>query len=144
MTDLAWLTGHRFECLVKHEFTWSFHFTGAVKLQAECLWRLLESGRIRLTSKDHGHWFGLPAPVDGVLEVNQRIAGAAVVSVRLDEATLDLSLVFSSGHVLEFFPDSAGYEAWQLCGGSLLAVAVGGGDLAVFGASPRNDGSPIP
>jgi hypothetical protein len=136
VTDISWLTEHRFARLVKNDFNWDFIFSGEVNIRAECLWRLLESGHIRVTSEDHGHQFGLPAAVDCVLEVNQRVSGADVVSVSLNEGTLDLSLVFTSGHVLELLPDSSGYEAWQLGGRGMLAIATGGGRLVVFGDGP--------
>jgi hypothetical protein len=59
--------------------------------------------------------------------------------VRIEEGTLDLSIAFGSGHVLELLPDSSGYEAWQLGGGGMLAIAVGGGRLDLFRGNPSGD-----
>ncbi len=96
------------------------------------LWRLIENGRIRLTSEDDGHQFGLPSPVDAVLEVNQRLVGASCRSVTLHEGTLDLEIGFDTGHVLQLIPNSAGYEAWAVYEPSRQFIAVGGGELAIF------------
>src|SRR5579862_5495072 len=97
MTDISWLTEHRLDSVVKNEFTWDFVFSDGVNLQAECLWRLLESGHIVVTSEDHGHQFGLPKPIDCVEELCRRIGGAEVSSVGIRDGTLDLAIGFSTG-----------------------------------------------
>jgi hypothetical protein len=40
--------------------------------------------------------------------------------------------------VIEIIPDSSGYEAWQLCHKSAQFIAVGGGELVVFGSLEEN------
>jgi hypothetical protein len=135
MGAVDWLVTHRFESLVHREFDWVFTFNDDVHLTVACLWRLLENGRIRFTSSDDGQKFGLPAPVDAASEVNDRIRGAHVKSIDLQSNTLDLVIVFSTSHVLEVIPDSSGYEAWQICHHNLQLIAVGGGDLKIFGNS---------
>jgi len=132
MFDISWLAQHRLTSIVNHEFYWDFIFTDNVMLRAECLWRLLEEGRIRITSEDHAQKFGLPAPVDCAFELNKRITGIRVSSVSIRDGTLDLTVKFESGHVLELVPSSAGYEAWQIGGNGSLVIAVGGGRLDVF------------
>lgn len=132
VTDISWLTQHRLERLEKLDFQWNFMFSARINLQVECLWRLLEAGRIIVTSDDHGQKFGLPAPVDSSLEVNRRIAGVGIVSARIREGSLDISIGFANDHTLEVMPVSSGYEAWQLGGNNLLLIAVGGGRLDVF------------
>lgn len=111
----------------------------AIMLEAtivvECLWRLLESGRIRFTSEDDGQQFGLPVPVDAAAEVNERLARATVVGVDLREGLLDLELRFSTGHALQIVPDSSGYEAWKVSSVNAQFIAVGGGELVIFGSS---------
>lgn len=136
MSDLDWLIQHRFRLVARREHDWSFELDDQTWLVAGCLWRLLEHGRIRFTSSDDGHRFGLPAPVDVCAEVNSRLAGAAVGGIRLREGTLDLAITFSTGHVLELIPDSSGYEAWSL-GHSLgrssqRYIAAGGGSFLIL------------
>ena len=133
MTELGWLVGHRFQSLKRREFDWVLVFEQDVSLVLACLWRLAEADRIRFTSQDDGHQFGLPAPVDVVAEVNCRLAGASVEAAKLRKGFLDVELRFSTGHVLQIIPDSAGYEAWHLCKGRKEYIAVGGGDLVIFG-----------
>jgi hypothetical protein len=135
MNELAWLVGHRCQSLFRREYDWVFAFDDDARLVVECLWRLVEFDRIRVTSEDDGHQFGLPAPVDAAAEVNRRLAGAAVEKVELRQGTLDLELQFSTGHALQIIPNSGGYEAWDLSGGKRQFIAVGGGELVIFGGS---------
>src|SRR5262245_2113706 len=133
MNELACLVGHRFQSLARREYDWVVAFDKDVSFVVSCLWRLIENGRIRFTSQDDGQQFGLPAPVDAVAEVNRRLAGAAVEAVELREGLLDLEFRFSTGHALQIIPDSSGYEAWNLFSGNRQFIAVGGGELAIFG-----------
>jgi hypothetical protein len=130
--DLNWLIEHRFKELIRYEFSWLFVFDGGISATVGCIWRLIEDGRIRITSEDDGHQFGLPAPVDGVLSVGQRLGGAIITYVILRAGTLDLELQFDSGHILQFIPDSSGYEAWNVYEPSRQFIAIGGGELAVL------------
>jgi hypothetical protein len=131
--DMKWLAGHRLQSFIHREYDWVLSFDGEANLVVACLWRLIESGRIRFTSQDEGQWFGLPAPVDAAAEVTRRLAGTLVEAVELRDGTLDLDIRFSSGHVLQVIPDSSGYEAWNLSGHNSQFIAVGGGNLAIFG-----------
>ena len=140
MKEIEWLTTCRFNVLVRHEYNWDAVFTPDASIRIECLWRLLHFGHIVLTSEDDGHKFGLPAPIDAVAEVNRRIGGVQVTSTNCREGTLDLSIAFANGHVLEILPNSSGYEAWQLGGRNSLAIAVGGGRLDVFRDSKASFG----
>src|SRR4051812_45752463 len=111
MSELAWLVGHSAQSLTRRESDWVLDFDKGVRLVIACLWRLVEAGRIRVTSEDDGHQFGLPAPVDAAAEVNRRLAKASVAAVEIREGTLDWELRFNGGHVLQVIPDSSGYEA---------------------------------
>ena len=136
--DLAWLVLHHFKTLTRREYDWVFEFDQDVSLVATCLWRLVEAGRIRLTNQDDGHQFGLPAPVDALNEVNHRLARASVEAVELRQGTLDLDLHFSTGVVLQFIPDSSGYESWSLSGHKRRFIAVGGGRLDTLSDDPAD------
>ena len=62
--DLDWLQQHRFQSVTRREYDWLFVFDNSVSLVVSCLWRLIEDGRIRLTSQDEEQQFGLPTPVE--------------------------------------------------------------------------------
>jgi hypothetical protein len=134
VNELVWLIGLRCESFTKREFDWVVGFDREAKVVIACLWRLIENGRVRFTSQDDGHQFGLPAPVDAADEVSRRVGSAIVETIALRKDLLDLELQFSTGHLLQIIPDSSGYEAWQAVGGGNLYIAVGGGQLAIFGS----------
>jgi hypothetical protein len=114
-------------------------FDNDASLVIACLWRLVDSGRLRITSDDDGHQFGLQSPVDAVTEVNRCLAGASLDVIDLRERLLDLDFRFSTGHVLQIIPNSAGYEAWNLSRGSRQIIAVGGGEVVIFGGDERGE-----
>lgn len=130
--DLTWLVGHRLQSFTRREYDWVAEFGEDTKLTIACLWRLIEGGRIRFTSQDEGQWFGLSAPIDSAQELSSRVLGQSVEAVDLKAGTLDLEIRFGTGHLLQVIPDSSGYEAWKIHGDSKLAIAVGGGSLAIF------------
>src|SRR5215204_2875374 len=107
MNHLEWLVGYRFQTLSRREYDWVVAFDKEADLVVGCLWRLVEAGRLRLTSEDDGHQFGLRSPVDAAAEANRCLAGALVERVDLGEGLLDLDLRFSTGHVLQVIPNSA-------------------------------------
>eukprot|EP00920_Eleutheroschizon_duboscqi_P021874 GHVT01052592.1.p1 GENE.GHVT01052592.1~~GHVT01052592.1.p1 ORF type:complete len:141 (+),score=21.74 GHVT01052592.1:254-676(+) len=139
MNDLDWFVGAQFEGLTRREGAWAFAFDGEIHLTVECLWRLLEDGKLCFTSNDDGQLFGLPAPVDSCAKVNTPLRAAAVVSVHFREGTADLSITFSTGHVVELISVSSGYEAWQLSGNDTLFIGGGGGNLTIFKDRPATD-----
>jgi hypothetical protein len=140
VNDFNWIAGHCFKELVWHECSWEFVFDRAACLTAACLWRLIENGRIRLTSQDDGHQFGLPAPLDAVRVVNEGIAGANASSVILRSGTLDLEIGFENGYTLQFIPDSCGYESWAAQDAARQFIAAGGGKLWVIDEPTGHDG----
>ncbi|MGH7222711.1 MAG: DUF6188 family protein, partial [Gemmataceae bacterium] len=121
-SEMSRLLGHRLDKVVKQDYSWTFVFSDDLKLQVECLWRLIVSGRIQITSEDHGHQFGLPAPVDCVEELRRQVVGATVAEAKVRAGTIDVSLDFDTGGTLEVISTSAGYEAWQLNGPNVLIV----------------------
>jgi hypothetical protein len=122
LPDLSLLLGHRLDDVRKHDSSWEFAFSDRVDLQVECLWRFLVSGRIVLTNEDHGHQFGLPAPVDCLGELRRQVIGATVEDVKVRPGTIDITLTFGSGRTLEVIPTSAGYQAWQVNAPGVLIV----------------------
>ena len=132
MSELDWLIGNRFQTLVRREYDWVLVFDKDASITITCLWRLCENGRIRRTSEDHGHQFGLNSPIDAAAEVNQLLAEDTVRAISLDKSTLDLDFHFQSGYLFQIIPNSAGYEAWNLTGPCKQIIAIGGGELAIF------------
>jgi hypothetical protein len=51
--------------------SWRFEFEGRTTLDVRCPWRVIAKGRIALGHADHGQRFGLPEPVDGVMEARR-------------------------------------------------------------------------
>lgn len=133
MDSIAWLAHQRLQSVLHREYDWVFTFEDDAALVVSCLWRLIEESRIRYTSEDEGVQFGLPVPIDAAAELNRRIANALIESVELKENTLDIELQFDTGHLLQVLPDSSGYEAWTVLQGDMQIIAVGGGELAIFG-----------
>lgn len=131
-SELDWLVGQRFQSLVRREYDWVMAFDADASITVTCLWRLIESGRVRFTSLDDAHQFGLPARVDAAAEVNARLPRAIVEKVELRKGILDLELQFTTGHLFQIIPDSAGYEAWNAFNGNRQFIAIGGGELAIF------------
>jgi len=120
MVDISILLGRILERVVKQEYAWEFTFSGGLMFRVDCLWRMLESGRIARTSEDHGHQFGLPEPVDCICELRQ-LLDKTVTAASVRAGTVDVSLGFGD-QVLEIIATSAGYEAWVLSGQNVIVV----------------------
>ena len=132
MNQLDWLIGHRFDVVVRREFSWGFIFDDDIAIESQSTWRLLEQGRIVVASEDEGQRFGRPAPMDLVVEVGLRISGSIVTGICLQAGTLDLRLQFDSGDALELISNSSGYESWAVSAPGRSFIAAGGGELAIF------------
>lgn len=118
------------EVLFQEPTLWSFKFGQKTGISVECLWRIVKDGRVVLTSGDHGHQFGLPAPVDAAARCTELLSKQSVAAVQLREATADLLIEFADGLRLEVIPDLVGYESWQLNDPSGMSyVAQGGGQI---------------
>jgi hypothetical protein len=113
--DLSWLVG-RFVTDVSFQEPelWFFCFGEKGNIGAECLWRIIDRGRIVLCSKDHGQKFGLPSPINAAAKGAELLAGRTVKAFRVREVTTDITIEFSGDLLLEIIPDSSGYESWQV------------------------------
>jgi hypothetical protein len=76
MNELAWLVGQRFQSITRREYDWVIALNNDASIVVACLWRLVETDRIRITSEDEGQKFGLPEPVEAAAEVNRRLTAA--------------------------------------------------------------------
>ena len=126
------LVGQRLEHLEKKDYTWFFTFSDQTKIATEAQWRFIDSERIVVSSDDHGHPFGLPAPVDAVEWVLERIGGKPIVVASIASKTGDLSIEFEGGYCLEFLQLSGGYESWRLDVDGTQTICTGGGEIVHF------------
>jgi hypothetical protein len=113
----------------KRDQTWFFNFTDNVSVLTEQFWRLRQHGRIKVTSQDHGHQFGLTQPVDARELVGLAVGTLPVVEARIDGNTGDLFIAFSEDVQLEFLQTSSGYESWRANVGGDEFTCGGGGEI---------------
>lgn len=125
--DLTWLVGQQLKAVEKKDYSWFFTFDDG-SITTESFWRLITEDGVVVTSEDHGHQFGLPAPVDAADVVKTKIGEKTVEQFALDERTGDLSLHFGDIN-LQFMTTSAGYEGWRIVHGPQEVICGGGGHL---------------
>ena len=91
-------------------------------------------GRLVLTDSDHNQIFGLPTPVDGVVESRKILMNKSIQRIGLRADTGDITIVFSGAALLEVLNCSSGYEGWNWFDtNGFRIVAMGGGELALWG-----------
>ncbi len=129
------LIGRQLLSVDKKDYSWFFGFGTGVSLATESPWRLIEQGRIVVSSEDHGHQFGLPAPVDAAREALSRAAGRTVEAVSVNSDSGDLMVQFPERAYLQLLQLSSGYESWRLSVDGSESICMGGGDIAHFPSS---------
>lgn len=110
--------------LSRNEDNWSIQFGEHYALSTDS-WRLLGAKSIIVTSEDHGHQFGLPAPVDAELRANDALVGYQVSGFELDTRTGDTSVRIGEALVLQIVTWSMAYETWQLYREGEFVAAIG-------------------
>lgn len=136
---LALVAGSRFESLdvSAAPYQWIFRFERAITLNVESFWRVIEAGRVLVTSMDEGQLFGLAQPVDAGQRCRDALGTSEVQSAVYDSVTGDLTLGFSDELRLEAIVTSSGYESWTLSDGrGNVLVGCGGGEVAIWRSSP--------
>ena len=126
------LVGQALKSLEKKDYSWFFVFADDVSIVTESPWRFLTADGIVVTSEDHGHQFGLPAPVDAAERVLAGVSSRAVVAACITRPAADLIVDFGSQIQLQFFQMSCGYESWRLYIRGDETICTGGGDIAYF------------
>jgi hypothetical protein len=106
------LQGAHLNRIEKREGDWLFLFDTGCSIAIESLWRLVAKEAIHVTSEDHGHRFGLPAPVNAAAVAIGSVAGGKIRTIHVHETTSDLTLNFDNGVSLQFISTSAGFESW--------------------------------
>jgi hypothetical protein len=129
--DLSWMIGRAIAEVSFHEPAgWCFTIGSGASIGVDCLWRIVEHGRVVLSGEDHGQKFGLPEPVDAAAKATALLTGQHITAVQLREATTDILIEFSGDLRLEIIANSSGYESWQLVDPSRTEYfAQGGGQI---------------
>jgi hypothetical protein len=113
--DLSWMIGRRIaEVRIVEPTSWWFDLSGGGSLRADTLWRIVAGGRIQASSADHGHWFGLPKPVDSAGRAAQVLSNSSVKQASFGRDTGDVLLAFDNDSRLEVLTTSSGYEGWSI------------------------------
>ncbi len=133
----------------RRDNNWVFAFGDSAAdgcvVTTDTLWRVVEAGRIALTSEDHGQPFGLPAPMDVLDRCGALFAGRLARSVSVDPWTADVTIQFDREPRLDIISSSAGYENWQAyfrhADQDMTLVGAGGGAVtcvsAPIGSNPK-------
>ena len=131
------LVGHTLRTVEQRDHSWFFIFGDEMSIVTESPWRFITPECIFVTSEDHGHPFGLPAPVDAAARVMSRLDSVRVSAASIHEITGDLHVYFGPEVYLEFLQMSGGYESWRLYIRGAETICMGGGELAHF-EKPQN------
>jgi hypothetical protein len=112
--------------------SWRINFEAA-GFNIQCPWRIVNNDGVVLGGSDHDQKFGLPQPVDVTVAALRLLREKTVESVRIDEKTADLCIIFTGDIRVDVFNDSSGYEGWTFADqrGTWL-VAQGGGQMAIW------------
>jgi hypothetical protein len=114
----------------QREADWSFAFGTDSNISTASDWRFVDATGIKLSSKDDGHQFGLPTPINVERQANDQLGSSAVVAIEIDYPTGDLNVFFDSGIRLHIYNSSMGYESWMAsfqCDGEEIGLVGGGG-----------------
>lgn len=117
----------------KADLSWFLTFDDGSSIGTEGAWRLVTPAGVAVTSEDHGHQFGLPAPVDAGCVAKAALGDKIVERYALDERTGDLALHLGGDTTIEFLTLSSGYEGWRTVHGNQEVICMGGGRLVELG-----------
>jgi hypothetical protein len=106
--DFSWMVGRYVTVTFSEPSFWSFDFGDSLGVRVECPWRLLGHGCITVSGLDHGHQYGLPAPIDAAIRATSSLAGSAVTHVQIRKGTADIVIDFEGDLRLEITPFSSG------------------------------------
>lgn len=129
--DLGWMEGQRVTAFSFSEpDQWHLSLSGGGSIFTQSAWRLLAADRMIVSSSDHGHSFGMSAPVDAEESARTETAGLAIAEVRIAEAAPDLLVQFANGWVLQILATSMGYECWIVRDAGCVCVVIHGNRTA--------------
>ncbi len=139
--DLSWMIGRRIAAIrLVEPVSWWFEFSGQGSVRSDSLWRVVADGRIRASSEDHGHKFGLPQAVDSAERAHTLLDKATIRQASVLDSTGDLVVELETGTRLEVLVTSSGYESWALfCPNGDEVIAAGGGKIELVRVRNRGD-----
>ena len=134
--QLTWLAGKRLLDAAKRIDDWTFLFEGDTLLITECLWRLIGTERILVTSLDHGHRSYVLVQRGGEEEVahvfrdaseelSRSLHLATVKSATIKSITNDIQIDFDNALSFIVTVDRSNCGAWCLQSPELNIVASG-------------------
>lgn len=132
--DLTWLANRR---ILKIELAspdnWVFAPDGGGAIVSYGPWRLVENGRVVLSSLDHEQKFGLAAPIDAARHASTIIGGRVISDAEVRAAPGDLIIRFADGLCLEVLALSSGYDSWQVISpGGFHVLGHAGGEVSTW------------
>jgi hypothetical protein len=130
--DAQRLVGSKVDSIELLDWTWKFAFSTGDGLDTESEWRAVSAARTEFTAHDHGHKYGLPAPLDVVALARATLVGRTITRVRLEASTGDLTFEFDGSIRVEFLQLSAGYESWRLALPERDWICTGGGVVVPY------------
>jgi hypothetical protein len=130
------LVGQQLQSTEPLDYDWLFRFSGDVTVQTGSAWRLLDHSRLKVTSDDHGHSFGLPEPVDAAARVMSTTAARPVRAASIVVKSGDLLIDFGDEVQLQLLQMSCGYESWHLRIGETQVTCCGGGRVVQYREDP--------
>ncbi|ALJ00705.1 hypothetical protein [Rufibacter tibetensis] len=107
---------------------WHLVFEDNLRVQVECFWRLLENGRIKWTSKDHGQLYAHKTPINLETELRKSLLEEKLATIQRNVNTGDLYLGFENDFTVEILTDSSGYECWSIINGDECIYGLGRGE----------------
>jgi hypothetical protein len=126
-SDLQWMLGCS---VISYSFSepdlWVIKMSGGGMVSTQSSWRVTTPSGMVASSADHGHQFGLPAPVDAAVQAMSATSQSRIVDVRIDDRAPDLVIQLENGSVLQILATSTGYESWQTSSPLGVCIAVDG------------------
>jgi hypothetical protein len=83
------------------------------ELLSAAYWRVVENGQAGVSSFDHQQKYGLPAPIDAISALQQKLNERHVVEAQIVNETGDLLFRFTGNISLQVF-NFTGYEIWEM------------------------------
>ncbi|MBN9349042.1 MAG: hypothetical protein J0H55_00015 [Chitinophagaceae bacterium] len=116
----------------KNADCWYFYFSNQILASSSGFWRLLIENKIEFVSLDHQQQFGLPKPLDLVEELKRKLTGKHLTKIEVIKDTFDLVLSLTSGHRLEIYISSSGYETYDFSIDNKRYIGLGQGGIAII------------
>jgi hypothetical protein len=112
--------------------SWYLTFDNDISFSFYTIWRLFKNDIVTLISNDHGHQFGLPKPVDLILDLKSSLDNKTLKEICVEKNSGDLYLNFDEDVKLIAYVSSMGYESFQFSANGKQFIGQGGGDITTF------------